>query len=77
MNERKQENVSKRTFTIRVTKDPTGGFSGKCLELPAAISEGETLEELRDNMKEVIQLVLESLEKDCPPEEKITIEIPS
>lgn len=67
--------VEERKFTIRTTKDPTGGYSGRCLELPAAISEGETLEELMANMKEVIQLVLESIEKDCPPDEKIIVTI--
>jgi predicted RNase H-like HicB family nuclease len=66
-----------RKFTVRVTKDPTGGYSGRCLELPAAISEGETMEELLSNMKEVIQLVLESIEKDCPPDEKIVVTIPT
>lgn len=60
-----------RKFTVRSTKDPTGGYSGRCLEIPAAISEGETLEGLTVNMKEVIHLVLESIEKDCPPDEKI------
>ena len=29
------------------------------------------------NMKEVIQLVLESIEKDCPPDEKIIVTIPT
>ncbi|HEX9845502.1 MAG TPA: type II toxin-antitoxin system HicB family antitoxin [Candidatus Nitrosotenuis sp.] len=66
-----------RKFTIRTTKDPTGGYSGRCLELPAAISEGETLEELMVNMKEVIQIVLESIEKDCPADEKIVVTIPT
>ena len=28
-------------------KAEEGGFTGKCLELPGAISEGETMEELR------------------------------
>ncbi len=66
-----------RRFTVRATKDPTGGCSGRCLELPAAISQGETMDELMTNMKKVIQLVLESIEKDCPPEEKITVTIPT
>lgn len=66
-----------RKFTVRVTKDPIGGYSGRCLELPAAISEGETMEELMSNMKEVIQLVLESIEKDYPPDERIVVTIPS
>lgn len=39
-------------------KEKEGGFSGRCLELPAAISQGETLEELRQNMIDAINLVL-------------------
>lgn len=68
--------MENRVFTVRITKDPTGGYSGRCIELPAAISEGDTMDELRINMKEVIQLILESLEKDCPPEETIQIKMP-
>jgi predicted RNase H-like HicB family nuclease len=54
-----------KSFTIRVTKDDDGGsFSGQCLELPAAISQGETLEELRENMRDSISSVLESSSKN-------------
>lgn len=74
---KEKDNVSSRKFTVRITKDPTGGFSGKCLELPSAISEGETIDELKSNMKEAIELVLESIEKECPPEETVTVEIPA
>lgn len=69
--------AEERKFTIRTTKDPTGGYSGRCMELPAAISEGETLEELMANMKEVIQIILESIEKDCPSDEKMIVTIPT
>jgi predicted RNase H-like HicB family nuclease len=58
-----------KSFTIRVTeeKQDDGGFSGQCIELPAAISQGETLEELRQNMKEAIELVLEEEESTAEP----------
>ncbi|MCY4491023.1 MAG: hypothetical protein OXC46_06125 [Thaumarchaeota archaeon] len=46
------------------------------MELPAAISEGDTIEELKANMKEVIQLVMESIEEKTEPDQKIVIEIP-
>jgi predicted RNase H-like HicB family nuclease len=52
---------AKRKFTVRIQKAPEGGYSGQCLELPGAISEGETIEELKKNMKEAIGLVLETL----------------
>lgn len=47
------------SYTILVEKEDEGGFSGSCLELPVAISQGETLEELQSNMKEAIDLVLQ------------------
>ncbi|RPI80750.1 MAG: type II toxin-antitoxin system HicB family antitoxin [Nitrosopumilales archaeon] len=39
------------------------GFSGQCKELPSAISQGKTLEELEVNIKDAIQLVLD-IQKD-------------
>jgi predicted RNase H-like HicB family nuclease len=52
-----------KSYTIRVQEEPEGGYSGQCVELPGAISEGETLEELRDNMREAIELVIEYLKE--------------
>ena len=52
-----------RKFTIIVPESQEGGYSGQCLELPEAISEGETLKALKDNMTEAIQLSLESIEQ--------------
>ncbi len=49
-------------YTIFYHEEEEGGFSGRCLEIPAAISQGETLEELKKNMKEAILLVLDYLE---------------
>ena len=47
-------------------KAEEGGFTGKCfLELPGAISEGETMEELRANMIEAILLVQESIKEEA------------
>ena len=59
----KMKNMSIRKFTLQIIRSSEGGFTGRCLELPTAISEGDTIEELESNMKEVIQLVLESTRK--------------
>ena len=67
--------VEKRKFTIRLQKAPEGGYSGQCLELPGAISEGETIKELKKNMTEAIELVLESLEEDAKKDKKLVLEI--
>lgn len=69
--------TAKRRFTIIIQEDPEGGYTGRCLELRGAISEGKTLEELRKNMTEAIELVLESLEEDAKKYKKLVIEIPS
>ncbi|NHI04345.1 hypothetical protein DYY67_1203 [Candidatus Nitrosotalea sp. TS] len=69
--------AEKRKFTIRIQKAPEGGYSGQCLELPGAISEGETIKELKKNMTEAIELVLESLEEDAKKYKKMVIEIPN
>ena len=68
---------AKRRFTIVIQEDPEGGYTGRCLELRGAISEGETIEELKKNMTEAIELVLESLEEDAVGHKKLVIEIPN
>lgn len=51
-------------YTILVEKEDEGGYSGQCLEMPSAISQGETMDELKQNMREAIELVLQdNLEK--------------
>jgi len=50
------------TFTAALKKEDSGGYSVSCVELPAAISQGETEEEAIRNVKEAIELVLEELE---------------
>ena len=48
---------------IIINDSPEGGYAGQCLELPDAISEGDTEEDLIKKMTEAILLVLESIEK--------------
>lgn len=69
--------MTKRKFTILVEEAAEGGYTGRCLELGGAISQGETLEELKKNMTEVIELVLESLEEDARKYKKMIIELPN
>ena len=46
-------------FTILIQKALEGGYIGQCLEILAAISRGETLEEIKTNRKESMVLALE------------------
>ena len=64
-----------RKFTITIQEEDEGGYSGQCLEIPGAISQGESLEELKKNMKEAIQLSIEYLEDKAKKENKQVIEI--
>jgi predicted RNase H-like HicB family nuclease len=53
--------ASRRGFTAYVEKDPeTGLYVGFVPSLPGAHSQAATLEELLQNLREVILLVLES-----------------
>ncbi len=55
--------VRGREFTVVLDKDEDGGYSAQCVEMPAAISQGNTMEEALKNTKEAIELVLEVLER--------------
>ena len=51
------------TFTAvfeEVPADQGGGYMGYVEEVPGAVTEGETLEETRENLKEALQLMLET-----------------
>ena len=43
-----------------VSESEGGGFLAYAEELPGAISEGDTLEEARDNLRDAIEILLEA-----------------
>ena len=51
-------------YTILIMFQEEGGYTVQCLELPGAISQGETVEEALDNIKEAIDLLLNVLQDD-------------
>ena len=56
-----------RTFTVVIERCPeTGLFVGSVPGFPGAHSQGESLEELRENLREVLAMLLEDGE---PPHE--------
>jgi predicted RNase H-like HicB family nuclease len=52
-------------YTIILEKQEEGGYSAQCLELPGAISQGETKEEALRNVKEAIELVIEVINEEA------------
>ncbi|MBC8521356.1 MAG: type II toxin-antitoxin system HicB family antitoxin [Methanomicrobia archaeon] len=51
-------------YTIILEKEEEGGYSAQSLELPGAISQGETKEEALNNIRKAIEAVLEVLNQE-------------
>ena len=47
-------------FTAVFIEEPEGGYSAYVEEIPGANTQGETLEEAKENLKEAVLLVLET-----------------
>jgi predicted RNase H-like HicB family nuclease len=52
--------MTELTLTAVYEEAEEGGFIGYVAELPGANTQGETLEEARENLSEAIQLILEA-----------------
>lgn len=48
------------SFTAVFVEEPKGGYSAYAEEIPGANSQGETLDEAKENLKDALQLVLET-----------------
>jgi predicted RNase H-like HicB family nuclease len=66
------------SFSVVIHEDPEGGFWAEVPALPGCYSQGETIEELRENIREAITGVLEVMkEQGRRPETNIRIlEVP-
>ena len=51
--------MTELTLTAVYEEAEEGGYIGYVAELPGANTQGETLEEVRENLNEAIQLILE------------------
>jgi predicted RNase H-like HicB family nuclease len=51
-------------YSVILEPQDEGGYTVRCLELPGAISQGETKTEALENIKEAITLILEVLRED-------------
>ena len=48
-------------FAVNIRRDEAGYYVARCLELPAAMTQGKTEEDAIANIKEAISLVLEDI----------------
>ncbi len=56
-----------RSFPVILTPQPEGGFFVECPSLPGCYSQGETVEEALDNIREAIGLALEDMQQMGEP----------
>jgi len=50
-------------FHVTLQKEPHGGYVARCLELPGALSEGETEEETLANIKDAILTIIDMMKE--------------
>ena len=60
--------VTKREFYVIIERDEDGYYVGEVPQLQACYSQGETIDELMANIKEVIELCLEEAVDENIPE---------
>jgi len=51
--------MKKLSITAIIEKDPSGWYIGQLEEFPEVLSQGKTIEELKDNLMDALNLVLE------------------
>jgi predicted RNase H-like HicB family nuclease len=61
-------NPTKREFYVMIERDEDGYYVGEVPQIKACYSQGETIDELMVNIKEVIELCLESESDEIIPE---------
>jgi len=54
----------KAEFTAIIEPAPEGGYWAICPEVPGANGQGETIEEVKNNLREAIKLILEDRRQD-------------
>ena len=67
------ENLDVQTYAVVIHEDPEGGFWGEVPALPGCYSQGESIDELKDNIREAIVGVLEVLKQGQEPDANIRI----
>ncbi len=62
------------TYTVVIHEEPTGGFWGEVPALPGCYSQGETVDDLLENLREAIAGVLEVMQEEgLTPESSIQV----
>lgn len=54
----------KSEFTAIIEAAPEGGYWAVCPEIPGANGQGETMEDVRESLRQAIELILEDRRQD-------------
>ncbi|WP_026102921.1 type II toxin-antitoxin system HicB family antitoxin [Pleurocapsa sp. PCC 7319] len=60
--------MTKKEFYVLIERDEDGYYVGEVPQLKACYSQGETIDELIENMKEVIELCIEESSEESSSE---------
>ena len=60
--------MKNKEFYVVIERDEDGMYIGEVSQLKACYSQGETIDELMKNIKEVIEMCLEELEEELTTE---------
>ncbi|MFB2936642.1 type II toxin-antitoxin system HicB family antitoxin [Aerosakkonemataceae cyanobacterium BLCC-F154] len=60
--------MKNREFYVVIERDEDGIYIGEVPQLKACYSQGETIDELMQNIREVIEMCLEELEEESTTE---------
>jgi predicted RNase H-like HicB family nuclease len=64
-----------RKFVVILTESEVGGIVAECPSLPGCYSQGETREEALENIREAIELSLETRETEGLPTQVVPVEV--
>ena len=62
-------------YTILLEKQKEGGYTAQCLEVSGAISQGETKKEAIKNVKEALELVLDTIKMEARKKEAVKVNV--
>ena len=57
-------------YTVAIKEIEDGWYMGQCEQVPGAITQGRTIEEVKENIKEAISLILECEKEDFRKEHR-------
>jgi len=67
--------IKGRTFTYVINNAEEGGYTAHCIELPQVHTEGETLAEVKKNMRDALNLTMDYLREKAKKEKGEILEI--